>query len=58
MTSSGTIKKKGRPAVGAGIQVQVRLQPDLLAKLDAWIQTNDPALTRPAAIRAVLEKTL
>lgn len=58
MTSSGTKKKKGRPAVGAGTQVQVRLQPDQLAKLDAWIEANDKSLSRPAAIRAVLEKAL
>jgi hypothetical protein len=35
----------------------VRLQPDQLAKLDAWIKENDATLTRPAAIRAILKKT-
>jgi hypothetical protein len=36
----------------------VRLQPDQLAALDRWIAANDHALTRPAAIRAILEQAL
>lgn len=36
----------------------VRIQPDLLAKLDRWISENDATLTRPAAIRAILEEKL
>lgn len=38
--------------------VNVRLSPDELARLDAWIKANDDTLTRPAAIRAILEKIL
>lgn len=36
--------------------VNVRLTPNELAKLDAWIAANDPKMTRPGAIRAILEK--
>ncbi|PQZ79484.1 hypothetical protein CQ035_12840 [Brevundimonas sp. MYb46] len=59
MASRPDIKNRGgRPATGQGTPVLVRLHPDQLAKLDAWIKTNDASLTRPAAIRAVLEKLL
>lgn len=33
-----------------------RLKPDQLVKLDAWIESNGTQLTRPAAIRLILEK--
>ncbi len=32
----------------------VRMQPDQLARLDAWIAARDPSLSRPAAIRAIV----
>jgi hypothetical protein len=49
-------KKRGRPATGgrqAG--VLVRLQPAQLADLDAWIRKQPEPLTRPEALRAMLE---
>lgn len=50
-----TIKSKGRPATGKGLPVQVRLQPDQLAALDAWIaKLPDPKPSRPEAIRQAL----
>lgn len=38
--------------------IGVRLQPDQLAALDAWIAAQDKPLTRPEAIRLILEKAL
>ena len=55
---NATTKSRGRPATGKGLPIQVRLQPDQVAKLDAWIEANDKSLTRPAAIRAVLDVAL
>jgi hypothetical protein len=36
----------------------VRLQPDLLSKLDEWITNSDSSLTRPEAIRRLMEFAL
>jgi len=49
-------QKRGRPAIGKGTPVQVRLQPDLLAWLDLEREKIDPKPTRPDFIRQVLEK--
>jgi hypothetical protein len=51
-------KKPGRPATGKGEGVLVRLQPSQLAALDAWIAQQDRPLTRPEAIRAMMETIL
>lgn len=46
----------GRPAIGKGTPVQVRLRPDQVEKLDAWIERQpDPKPTRPEALRAGME---
>lgn len=46
----------GRPAIGQGTPVQVRLRPDQVEKLDAWIERQpDPKPTRPEALRAGME---
>jgi hypothetical protein len=58
---SGSItatKKRGRPATGRGIPVQVRLKPDQLARLDEWIARNSPELSRPEGIRRLFERAL
>lgn len=48
-------KKRGRPAIGHGVQIGLRLQPDLLAALDDWIAARPGAnLSRPEAIRRVM----
>jgi metal-responsive CopG/Arc/MetJ family transcriptional regulator len=47
-------KKRGRPATGRGQTIGVRLQPDMLALLDAW-RTSGQSLTRPDAIRRLLD---
>lgn len=48
-------KKRGRKPTGKGTQIQVRLQPDLLALLDAAVVDNE---TRPEAIRRILSNWL
>ncbi|WP_237748946.1 ribbon-helix-helix protein, CopG family [Sphingobium sp. ba1] len=38
--------------------VGVRLQPDQLAALDAWIAQRETQLSRPEAIRVILREKL
>ncbi|GLK67022.1 hypothetical protein GCM10008179_06600 [Hansschlegelia plantiphila] len=53
-----TKSKGGRPPVGA-VPVTVRLPPDLLHPLDAWIaQQPDPKPSRPEAIRRLVDQAL
>jgi hypothetical protein len=55
MTAQETLqprKRRGPPPTGKGTPVQVRLQPDLLAKLDAFIAAQPRKVSRPEAIRA------
>jgi hypothetical protein len=57
--SINVIKKgRGRPATGQGTLIGVRLQPSQLKALDAWIDKQNASLTRPEAIRAMMEKVL
>lgn len=46
-------RKRGPAPTGKGIPVQVRLQPELLAKVDVWAKKH--GVTRPEAIRAMIE---
>jgi hypothetical protein len=48
-------KKRGPPATGQGIQIQVRIQPDKLTTLDRWIAAKGDNLSRPEAIRRLVE---
>ena len=58
-TSINVIKKtRGRPATGQGTLIGVRLQPAQLKALDAWIAKQNASLTRPEAIRAMMETIL
>ena len=41
-------------STGTGQMIGVRLQPDDLELLDLWIAANDPAMTRPEALRRML----
>jgi hypothetical protein len=51
-------KSRGHPAVGA-TPITVRLPPNQLAGLDAWIaRQSDPKPTRPEAIRRALEAVM
>lgn len=59
MSISASTKKRGRPVTtGKGVQIGVRLQPDQLAALDDWILKQAGTLTRPEAIRAILNEKL
>ena len=49
-------KKMGRPAIGRGIGVMVRLQPDMLAILDEWIAAQSKSVSRPEAFRQMLAR--
>jgi hypothetical protein len=54
---SDSRKKRGRPkTTGEGQLVGVRILPDLLAQLDAWIAARShPKPSRPEAIRRLVE---
>ena len=51
-------KSRGRPATGQGTLIGVRLQPSHLKALDAWIAKQEPPMTRPEAIRGMIETVL
>ena len=51
-------KKPGPPKTGVGHAVGVRLHPDLEARLDAWIARQAVPVTRPLAIRILIERAL
>jgi hypothetical protein len=53
-----TKKRRGPAPTGIGTLVGVRLQPDRLAALDAWIATQGTPMTRPEAIRAMFDAVL
>jgi hypothetical protein len=56
-TISDNRKKKrpiGRPRVGA-ILIGVRVPPNGVDDIDAWIKKNEPDLSRPEAIRRLVE---
>ncbi len=46
-------RKKGRPKIGA-VQVQVRIPPELLGSLDAYIEDSRPGMSRPEVIRLIM----
>ncbi len=61
MASQETVitKKRGPKPTGKGTLVGVRLLPDLLEPLDAWIaEQAEPKPTRPEAIRSILRRHL
>jgi hypothetical protein len=51
-------KRRGPAPTGKGTPIQVRLQPSQLTALDAWIAKQAAPLTRPEAIRAMMETIL
>jgi hypothetical protein len=51
-------KKRGRPATGRGKTIGVRMLPDQLAALDAWIDRQPEPVSRPEAIRAMVAASL
>lgn len=50
-----TKKRRGPKPTGVGTLVGVRMQPDELARLDAWISDQFSGYTRPEAIRALVD---
>jgi hypothetical protein len=51
-------KKRGLPPTGKGEPIMVRVQPDLLEKLEAWSAHQDDRPSRPEAIRRLVEQAL
>lgn len=51
-------RKRGPAPTGVGTPVLVRLQPDQLEALDAWIAAQSPQPSRPEAIRVILRDRL
>jgi len=47
-------KRRGPKPTGKGVNVGVRLQPEMLARLDAWIAKQPRKVSRPEAIRAFI----
>jgi hypothetical protein len=51
-------KKPGPPPTGKGQLIGVRIQPDQMKTLDAWISDQDDRPSRPEAIRRLVEQAL
>jgi hypothetical protein len=51
-------KRRGPPPTGKGNLIGVRLQPPLLAAVDAWIFHSGKSISRPEAIRRLVEAAL
>jgi metal-responsive CopG/Arc/MetJ family transcriptional regulator len=50
-----TKKRRGPPPTGKGTLVGVRLQPNLLAPIDAWATSQEDEPGRSEAIRRLIE---
>jgi hypothetical protein len=58
MTKQETLlarKRRGPAPTGKGQQVVVRMQPDQLNTLDAWIARQEDQPSRPEAVRRLVE---
>ena len=53
-----TKKRRGPAPTGKGTLIGVRLQPSHLKALDDWIAKQNPPVTCPEAIRALLTEAL
>lgn len=51
-------KKRGPAPTGRGKQIVTRIQPDQLMRLDAWIEKTEKGLSRPEAIRRMVDRVL
>lgn len=51
-------KKRGPIPSGKGVQIQVRLHEPLLSDIDRWVATHEPNLSRPEAIRRLVQAAL
>ena len=50
--------KTTAPASGQGVSLEVRLEPDLLAKIDQWISEQPQAMSRAEAVQTLLLEAL
>lgn len=50
-------KRRGRPATGS-TGIMVKMPPDQLAVLDAWIDARPEKVSRPEAVRRILGTAL
>jgi hypothetical protein len=49
----------GRPPIGEGHKLGLRIRPDLDEAIDRWMaEQDDPKITKPEAIRRLLWKAL
>ena len=48
----------GKGPVGKGTLIGVRVQPSLLARIDEWAERQDGELSRPDAMRRLIERGL
>lgn len=49
----------GRPSVGEGRKLGLRIRPDLDEAIGRWVKNQgDPSITKPEAIRRLLWKAL
>jgi hypothetical protein len=48
-------KKRGRPAIGIGRMVGVRVRPELSAQIEGWRAQQRPIPSEPEAIRRLVE---
>jgi hypothetical protein len=55
MAKSIRVYTKKQRAEAPGTMVGVRLQPDQLAAVDAWIKHQPDTLSRPEAVRRLIE---
>jgi hypothetical protein len=52
-------KRAGRPPIGEGTKLGLRIRPELEGAIDTWMaKQDDPSLTKPEAIRRLLWKAL
>ena len=52
-------KKRGRPAIGKGIQINPMFRPEAVEALDRWVgDQGDASVTRAEAIRRLLTEAL
>ena len=60
MGKSGSVNTTSRwkRSAAAGTLVGVRLQADQLKAIDAWATKQEPAVTRPEAIRGMIDAML
>lgn len=57
MSINDVRKRRGRPKVDA-TPITVRVPPEQLAAVDEWISSHEPDMSRPEAIRRLVDQGL